>query len=165
MKYKRGFTLIEMLVASLLLGMLVTILTMVFNSSAIAWRTGRASISQMSLARRQLSYAQYVADNALPMVDKSSRSSTGRVLGAWDKDGNVRQRAVERLSAPSGLFSFPAWQPWDDGSSSPVPWAQVTVQNLQNDSGRGYAVGVWSYGPDGNPYTEDDITTWPQEVE
>ena len=33
---RSGFTLIEMLVASLLLGMLVTILTMVFNSSSIA---------------------------------------------------------------------------------------------------------------------------------
>ena len=164
MKDKRGFTLIEMLVASLLLGMLVTILTMVFNSSAIAWRTGKASISQMSLARRRLSYAQYVADNALPMVDKS-RSTTGRVLGAWDKNGNLRQRAVEQLPAPAGLFSFPSWQPWKSSSSGPNPWAQVADQNLQNDSGRGCIVGVWSYGPDGEPNTEDDITTWPQEVQ
>ena len=44
--------MIEILVASLLLGMLMTILTMVFNSSAIAWRTGRASNSMMSNARR-----------------------------------------------------------------------------------------------------------------
>ena len=165
MKDKRGFTLIEMLVASLLLGMLVTILTMVFNSSAIAWRTGKASISRLSLARRQLSYAQYEADNALPMADKASQSSTGRVIGPWDKNGNIRERAVEQLSAPSGLFSFPSWAPWSASSADPMPWSQVAIQSLQNNSGRGYAVGVWSYGPDGNPYTEDDITTWPQEVE
>ena len=54
---RSGFTLIEMLVASLLLGMLVTILTMVFNSSSIAWRTGKAGVSQLSLMRRQLSLA------------------------------------------------------------------------------------------------------------
>ena len=165
MKDKRGFTLIEMLVASLLLGMLVTILTMVFNSSAIAWRTGKASISQMSLARRQLSYAQYVADNTLPRVDKTNPSQAGRVLGAWDEKGNIRQRAVEKLPAPSGLFSFPSWNRGSAGSSTPEPWAQVTVHSLPNDTGQGYIVGVWSLGPDGNRYTEDDITTWPQEVE
>ena len=165
MNDKRGFTLIEMLVASLLLGMLVTILTMVFNSSAIAWRTGKASISQMSRARRQLSYAQYVADNALPRVDKSNRSQAGRVLGAWDENGNINQRAVEKLDAPSGLFSFPNWSQGSAGSSTPEPWSQVNVHSLQNDTGQGYIVGVWSLGPDGNRYTEDDITTWPQEVE
>ena len=166
MKDKRGFTLIEMLVASLLLGMLVTILTMVFNSSAIAWRTGKASVSQMSLARRQLSYAQYVADNVLPRVDKNSPTQNGRVLGAWDDAGNVRKRAVVLADAPSGLFTFPNWANNESaGQSTPVPWSRVTVHSLQNDTGRGYIVGVWSLGPDGNRYTEDDISTWPQEVE
>ena len=37
-----GFTLLEVLVASMLLAMLITILTMVFNSSSIAWSTGKA---------------------------------------------------------------------------------------------------------------------------
>ncbi len=166
MKYKRGFTLIEMLVASLLLGMLVTILTMVFNSSAIAWRTGKASVSQMSLARRQLSYAQYFADNALPRVDKTSPNKTGRVLCAWDDNGELRKRAVDIKDAPSGLFKFPDWANRGSvGSSTPEPWVKVNIHSLKNDSGRGYIVGVWSLGPDGARYTEDDISTWPQEVE
>ena len=37
---KNGFTLLEILVASMLMAMLITILTMVFNSSSIAWNTG-----------------------------------------------------------------------------------------------------------------------------
>ncbi len=53
-----GFTLIEVLVASLLLSMLVVILTMVFNQSSIAWRTGKASVSQMDEMRRELSRTQ-----------------------------------------------------------------------------------------------------------
>ena len=45
---KKGFTLLEVLVASLLMGMLVTILTMIFNQSSIAWRTGRASVADLA---------------------------------------------------------------------------------------------------------------------
>ena len=33
---RKGFTIIELLVASLLLGLIVTILTMIFNQSSIA---------------------------------------------------------------------------------------------------------------------------------
>ena len=47
MRRRNGFTLVEVLVASLLLGMLVVILTMVFNQSSIAWRTGKASVAEM----------------------------------------------------------------------------------------------------------------------
>jgi len=160
-----GFTLIEILVASLLLGMLMTILTMVFSSSSIAWRTGKASISKMSLARRQLAWAQYTAENALPRVDTANGSDTGRILGAWDKEGRVRRRAVEVFD--SWPFSLPSWSSQGSvGDSSPQPWAQVTsIQSLRNDSGRAYLVGVRSWGPDGKNGTKDDIDTMPMEVE
>lgn len=157
-----GFTLIEILVASLLLGMLMTILTMVFNSSAIAWRTGRASNSMMSKARRYLSYSQYLADNALPRVDTVNKTQTGRILGAWDKNGTLRDRAVEIF--PSGRFPFnlPDWTQGSAGSSAPQPWQQVNKsQNLRADGGNTYIVGVLSWGPDGRQNTLDDINTMP----
>ena len=162
---KKGFTLIEILVASLLLGMLMTILTMVFNSSAIAWRTGRASNAKMSLARRQLSYAQFLADNALPRIDQNSPSVTGRILGAWDKKGEVRRRAVEVFS--EFPFNLPSWDSQGSaGSSVPEPWAQVNnIQMLQTQNGQGYLVGVHSWGPDGKEDTLDDIDTMPVTVE
>ena len=164
---KKGFTLIEILVASLLLGMLMTILTMVFNSSAIAWRTGRASNAKMSLARRQLSYAQFLADNALPRIDQNSPSVTGRILGAWDKKGEVRRRAVEVF--PNGKFPFnlPSWDSQGSaGSSVPEPWAQVNnIQKLQTQNGQGFLVGVHSWGPDGKENTLDDIDTMPVTVD
>ncbi len=160
---KRGFTLIEILVASLLLGMLMTILTMVFNSSAIAWRTGRASNAMMSKARRQLSYAQYLADNALPRVDTANKSHTGRVLGAWDKNGNLRDRAVEIYSSGKFPFNLPNWESQGSvGSSVPQPWQQVrNIQSLRADGGNTYIVGVLSWGPDGKQNTLDDINTMP----
>ena len=44
---RRGFTILELLVAALLLGMLVTVLTMIVNQSSIAWRTGVAGLLDM----------------------------------------------------------------------------------------------------------------------
>lgn len=164
-KAKRGFTLIEILVASLLLGMLMTILTMVFNSSAVAWRTGRASISKMSKARRQLSYVQYLADNALPRIDESNASRTGRIVGAWDEDGKLRKRAVAAIG--SCPFNLPNWdsQP-SAGGSTPQPWVEVNnIQNLQYESGETYLVGVRSLGPDGVEDTDDDIDTMPMDLD
>ena len=162
---RRGFTLIEILVASLLLGMLMTILTMVFNSSSIAWRTGRASNSKMSKARYQLAQAQYLAENALPRVDTANKSSTGRILGAWDKDGELRGRAVDVIG--SFPFSLPGWSSNPSvGDAAPKPWAEVTgLQNLQNQSGRSYLVGVHSWGPDGKQDTQDDIDTMPVAIQ
>ena len=165
---RSGFTLIEILVASLLLGMLMTILTMVFNSSAIAWRTGKASNSRMSLARRQLAYVQKLADNALPRINPVSRSDTGYILGPWDKKGDLRKRGVEVL--PSDIpFNLPSWgsqASFNGGTTAPVtPWVKVTnIQSLQTDSGRSYLVGVRSQGPDKND-AGDDIDTMPVMIE
>lgn len=158
-KLKYGFTLIEILVASLLLGMLMTVLTMVFNSSAIAWRTGRASNAMMGKARRQLSYAQYLADNVLPRIDM--QKSTGRVLSAWDKDGLIRERAVERSS--SFPFPLPNWDSNESaGDSVPQPWQEVrSIEKLRTGRSDSYVVGVHSWGPDGKRNTADDINTMP----
>ena len=160
---KRGFTLIEILVASLLLGMLMTILTMVSNSSAIAWRTGRASNSMMGKARRQLSYAQYLADSALPRVDTANKSHTGRILSAWDRDGNPRDRAVEIYASGKFPFPLPNWaSQGSNGSSVPQPWQQVrNIEKLRADGGSTHIVGVHSWGPDGKQNTSDDINTMP----
>ena len=161
---RKGFTLIEILVASLLLGMLMTILTMVFNSSAIAWRTGRASNSRMSVARKQLSYAQYLADNALPRINTANSSDTGRILGAWDKDGKVRFRAVDIFSGQLP-FEFPSWDT-EENANAKEPWAKVKdIQKLQDERGHSYIIGVHSWGPDGKENTLDDIDTMPVTVD
>lgn len=170
---KGGFTLIEVLVASLLLGMLVTILTMVFNQSAIAWRTGKAGVSQLSKLRRQFSYAQNRADNLLPRVEASETASgkiakqtLGVVLSAWNESGDVRKRAVGKLSSYN--FSTPAFLNYDSaGTENAVtPWQSINnLENIRSGSSRGYIVGVLSLGPDGKKDTGDDITSWPENVQ
>lgn len=166
---RSGFTLIEMLVASLLLGMLVTILTMVFNSSSIAWRTGKAGVSQLSLMRRQLSLAQNRADNLLPRIDTQSKSVVGLVAGAWHADGTVRARAVSRYRG-DGFFQKPNFDSYESDKPNPspaeAPWQKINnLGTLRYGSSHAYTVGVLSYGPDGKIDTDDDISTWPDEVE
>ena len=163
-----GFTLIEVLVASLLLGMLVSILTMVFNQSAIAWRTGKAGVSQLGQLRRQLSFAQSNAENILPRADAGSKSGHGLVLSAWDERGVVRKRAVAPLSGSVTLnFTLPGFSSYESsGSKMVTPWADIpSLSSIRSGSESTYIVGVLSYGPDGKKDTDDDITSWPEDVQ
>ncbi|MGN0852854.1 MAG: prepilin-type N-terminal cleavage/methylation domain-containing protein [Kiritimatiellia bacterium] len=162
---KKGFTLIEMLVASLLLGMLVSILTMVFNASSIAWRTGRASMVDLDKTRRQVSLLQRLADdtiydqaaNALTVVrtpwDDSTDSRTG-------EGASLRTRAVRELTGST-------WFGVSDLKDTRGPWKVVNSISGRDGSTRQhtYTVGVWSYGPDGQPDTADDITSWPEGIQ
>ena len=86
----QGFTIIELLVASLLLGMLVTILTMIFNQSSIAWRIGVAATSNMDDVRDNIAALREEADNAFVYNNEIYRT-----VGLWKNDGSgLRDRAV-----------------------------------------------------------------------
>lgn len=85
---KKGFTILELLVASLLLGMLMTILTMIFSQSSIAWRTGTAIVADLDDVRTNIAEVREEADNAYIWDNKIHR-----ILGLWDDQGNPRQRA------------------------------------------------------------------------
>ncbi len=170
---KSGFTLLEMLVASLLLGMLVSILTMVFNSSSIAWRTGKAGVAQLSLLRRQLSFSQHRADSLLPRVDVTDKNKIGFVVSPWcteAKNGGkyLRTRAVQNATSMDFGFLKPSFNDLesDKANCSVMPWQQLSgLGTIRLGSAKSYTVGVLSYGPDGKRDTADDITTWPDKVE
>ena len=157
MRRRNGFTLVEVLVASLLMGMLVTILTMVFNQSSIAWRTGKASVAEMDKMRRYYSQVQRYADNALPGgPGKDAR----RIVGAWEGDGDLRKRALAKWD--SSVFDPSAF---NDPSSALRSSFRCPGRDFKTGKVTSYTVGVWSYGPDGQPNTGDDISTWPVDVE
>lgn len=168
---KKGFTLIEMLVASLLMGMLVTILTMVFNASSIAWRTGRASLVDLDETRRDAATLQRLADNAL--YDKANNKVLF-VRSAWADNatsvgsgGSLQKRAVDANRSCSwfGTGDF------DVGSKSPWKTVSGVSAGTAADTEHTYTVGVMSYGPDGKTGTPgsadaaDDITTWLEKVQ
>lgn len=172
---KGGFTLLEVLVASMLLAMLITILTMVFNSSSIAWTMGKAGVADMENVRDNLSAADRLADNAVPGVEPSRLQTWGLLVGPWKSDGTLRQRAIEKMSDDSAANTAWGRLTFDlksvNAESGVGKWARATGKGLWaqfqpgsitvSSRAKAHIVGVWSYGPDGQPNTGDDISTWP----
>ena len=173
---QRGFTLLEILVASMLMAMLVTILTMVFNSSSIAWSTGKSSVAEMNSVRRTMSASSIAADNALPRADKLGE--WGYLVSPWKagSDRTLRPRGVVKMNGGNDEGSKAARQTWNNKMESDFKtargvsardtgkklWAEVDPGRVNApDNAKAFVVGVWSWGPDGSPDTEDDICTWP----
>lgn len=166
---KRGFTLIELMVASVLLGMLMVVLTMIFNQSSIAWRTGVAGVAELGDTRRALGAFREISDDILPGVgDKNVSGGAGdnrnvnyRTVSVWQKNGSglrTGQRAYEMVGS------------WGFAPSITLADAMTGASKGISSAGAGqsaslFTVGVRSAGPDRKFNTEDDITTWPEEVE
>jgi hypothetical protein len=161
----------------MLLGMLITILTMVFNSSSIAWSTGKAGVAEMDTVRNNMAAASIVADNAVPRVDVNTPSTWGVLVSPWDKNGNLRKRAVMKVA--DNTVANQAWGglgmdskiknpnkesgkgSWVRNTGIPL-WATFSPGSVNiSGNAKGYIVGVWSVGPDGKENTGDDISTWP----
>ncbi len=169
---RKGFTIIELLVASLLLAMLVTILTMLFNQSSIAWRTGTASIVDLNRTRSGLGAFADIRDDVLPgLGDQNApggasdgRTIRYRTVSLWKKgDANTLRTGAERAYSTEGIQ-------WGEASAFSISDAQKASSKQVSDKGSGqsvslFSVGVRSLGPDGTPDTEDDINTWPEEID
>ena len=159
---RRGFTLIEMLVASLLLGMLVMALTMIFNSSSIAWRTGTAGVAVLNDTRRQLGTFHDIRDEILPGVGDpngkgEARQINFRTVSLWQRNSDQLRtdRAYEQVrwgTAPQFTLGNAA-----QGQSCTLQGGQTVGSGL-------FTVGVRSAGPNREFGDEDDITTWPDDV-
>lgn len=162
---KDGFTLLEVLVASVLMGMLVTILTMIFNQSAIAWRTGKASVADMSKTERNIARVHAMADNVLPYTGGRNYC----VVSPWDDADNdtsdrLNTRGIREASTlRTGIKSVSGNFYNDDAGKN--NWKQSNLGNPNLNGGKTFVVGVRSAGPDHQWETEDDISTWPDEVE
>lgn len=169
---KKGFTIIELLVASLLLGMLVTILTMVFNQSSIAWRTGTAGVADLDDIRDNVAELREEADNAF-IAKVGGSYQIFRHVGLWDAQGKLRDRACDapQSEVPSeGGGKLRANILRNELSVSattkPENFLPFNVGNAGNPrSVRNYTVNVMSAGPDKTFDTWDDIWSWPDDFE
>ncbi len=149
---KRGFTIIELLVASLLLGLLMTILTMIFNQSSIAWRTGIAGSSDLDDVRAKMATVRDQADAAYIW--------NGKLYGlqsVWAKDGNLNSRAIATMN--NAYFSSTDAE--KDANNSP----SINVgSGSSGESFKTYLVNVESAGPDRN-YDETWDNIWSNPVD
>ena len=176
-----GFTVLELLVASLLLAMLVTMLTMIFNQSSIAWRTGVAGVVRLDRFRPRLGTYHDIEDDALPGLGQSNTGAgssdnrdvlyrTVSVFKGWNGGGKLRRDAARDDGNCTGrLYDQLKWY-----EASPI---QFTIQDARTGransgvgsgtlpGGSAYVVGVRSAGPDRQWNTADDISSFPEEVD
>lgn len=156
---RRAFTLIEVMVATMLLAMVVTALTMIINQSSIAWSAGLAAINGLGIAREDIAIYDNEAEAAL---SDDAGNQVLRLTSVFDESGQLRrgtgrtlQTTFERLSVtPSDL-------------RDPLREKTFAITG-SNAAGRdSWIVGVVSYGPDGQTggdYSWDDISTLPEEI-
>lgn len=161
---KKGFTILELLVASLLLGMLVSILTMMFNQSSISWRTGVAGVADLDLVRQNIAELREEADNAYVWNNEIKR-----IVGLWDENGALRDRAwnvdsAKKTETEAALLKNKA----SNVASASARLTSFKVVGVgSGDSGGGiktYVVNVKSAGPDREFGTYDDIWSYPDEI-
>ena len=143
-----GFTLLEMLAACVLLGLLVTLLLSLFNQGEIAWSVGKSTAT--ATGRQERSLARAAREGAETVFVTKPTSAAVRLLQAWEANGDIRTtRPFVRVEADlpeEGRAFRPIALEANDGQS---------VERVE--------VVVTSAGPDGRWGTEDDITTAPME--
>ena len=178
--FSRGFTVLELLVASLLLAMLVTMLTMIFNQSSIAWRTGVASVTDLQDTREQMGGYHDVMDDALPGIGQSNdrgiddqsrqiRYRTVSIFRNWSGSGTI-QPSKPSLSCQGRLvdqidWSTPNLSQFNAGNVMKGRTITGLSSGKRGQSKGGFAIGVRSAGPDRQMDTPDDINTFPEEIE
>ena len=176
---RKGFSLLEVLVASLLMGMLVTILTMLFNQSSIAWRTGIAGITDLDNVRETVGQIRNEADNAY--VWKNNSPQVTSVVSIWRSDsgsktgaGKLRTRAVDynNLTDVQQGEKIEKIRGYVNASGAGAKTGQI-ISNPSVPCGQGestsdranYSVNVRSAGPDRKHNTYDDIWSFPDDFD
>ena len=161
---KRGFTILELLVASLLLGMLMTILTMLFNQSSISWRTGVAGVADLDEVRDNIAEVRDEADTASIWTN-----NVHRIVGLWDDEtGQLRDRAwdvgTEEDNDTCALF-LQGRASYLNDRSKPGDFKVIAVGSGSSGNAlKTYTINVKSAGPDKEFNTYDDIWSFPDEI-
>lgn len=160
---RKGFTILELLVASLLLGMLMTILTMIFNQSSIAWRTGKAVTDDMSVVRENIAEVREEADNAFVHAGQLYR-----ITGLWDSKGDLRDRACDApgsVEAAANEATYLRNKISGLSNLKPSNMKSFSVGSSEGSDAKrqNFTVNVKSAGPNGTFNDYDDIWSWPDQ--
>lgn len=143
-----GFTLLEMLAASVLLGLLVTLLLSLFNQGEIAWTVGKTTAADTG--RQERSLVRAAREGAETVFVKEPTPTAVRLLSAWEADGGVRMsRPFVRVEA--------------DLPEAGRAVRSIALETTGGQTAERVEVVVTSAGPDGQWGTEDDLTTAPLE--
>ena len=158
--------------ASLLLGIIVTILTMIFNQSSIAWRVGLAGTADLSGIRENVAEIREEADNAFVHDGKLYR-----LTGLWDKRGNLRNRACDAPGSTDedeNYATLLAGGPARAGNGKwisnltvlkPKDMKSAEVGATSTKAAKTYTVNVMSGGPNNDIQDWEAIWSFPYEFD
>ena len=143
---RRGFTLLEVLAASVLLGLLVTLILTLFKQGEIAWSMGESSAEGTGCQERFLVRAAREGAETVFVTDPQLTAL--RLLSAWNENGEIRStRPIVRTTVEESVTGQ-AVRP-------------IVLESTTGRSSVQVEVIVTSAGPDGQWETEDDLTTAP----
>jgi len=140
----------------MLLGMLMTILTMIFSQSSIAWRTGMAGVADLDDVREKISEMRYQADNAY-VWDGQAKC----IRSVFDDSGNLRtDRQIADQFEGGGQVQLQ-----NISATMQIRDSQGQSSSLSGkaSSGANYVVNVMCAGPDRTMDTYDDIWSFPDD--
>ena len=159
------------MVATMLLSMLVTILTMIFNQSSIAWSTGVASVTALGNTREEMSVCARESENVI--LDDRGNAILG-VTSVWDcwQGGawTTPESGVMRTLKPYSDFDEKFRRRGIGAGDVKDPLTADKTISINGGTAAGresFLVGVHSYGPDGRTGGDnswDDISTMPEEI-
>ena len=171
---KKGFTLIEIMVATMLLAMLVTILTMIFNQSSIAWSTGVASVTALGDTRQKMSVLAQMSGNVILDDRGISMLGVSSVWDSWDANGRIWKSAPDSGAMRTLLLYRDLDEKFraqnvaaSDIRDDPAMDKTISISGGTAAGRDTFLVGVHSYGPDGKTGGDnswDDISTMPEEI-
>ena len=147
--------MLELLVASLLLGMLVTILTMLFNQSSISWRIGTAGVAKLDEVRDNVALIRDQADNAYIWNNK-----VHYIVGLWREDGTLRDRAWD---VNETVYEKDSLEKLTENSKINEMIEEVGSGESSKQFNN-YTINVKSAGPNKKFNDYDDIWSYPDEI-
>lgn len=145
---RRGFTLMEMLIVLAILGLLLALV-----GPRILQSGKRADVDATKLQIKMLQAClddYYLHMKAYPTTDQGLKAlieePTADAKGATTDTGNAPSRW-------KGPYTKTGELPKD-------PWGNDYQYQYPPEKGKGDMPDIWSYGPDGQDNTEDDIVSW-----
>jgi general secretion pathway protein G len=158
-KGKSGFTLIELMVVIVIIMVLMGI---VIGAAKYAHTKGATSRAQAEIAMIENALENYKSDNGIYPGSTATRSSPPAGTEINNSGG-----LYTALTAPKVYMTFRPDQIKVTGGityivdpfGSPYNYYNIPGALNQNNS---VTFDLWSYGPDGQNGTADDITNWKQ---
>jgi len=160
---KRGFTVLELLVASLLLGMMMSILTMIFNQSSIAWRTGIAGVADLDEVREKIADVRYKSDNIYVWENQAQCVRGVFDDTVYDSESHEFKTGQRQIYA-SFEGDTTGWRPTVSDDDAKYSCGLSQSLKGRNSTAKNYVVNVMSCGPDRNMDTRyDNIYSLPDD--